>query len=65
MESIVNKLNQWLSAEMEISNQLAHEVATAETVEEMVKAKNVYEVQNARTDAIWEAIRLVEETKTA
>lgn len=65
MEKVINKLSQWLHEEMEISNELAHDVATAETVEEMVKVKNVYEIQNAKTDAIREAIRLVEETENA
>lgn len=61
MENVITKLNQWLADEMEILDEMAHEVATAETVDEMVKAKSSYEVQKAKTDAIWEAIRLVEE----
>lgn len=63
MEQVINKLEQWLRDETEISNELAHEVATAKTVDAMVKAKNVYEVQIARTDAIVDAIQMVKEQK--
>lgn len=63
MKQAINKLTSWYGDEMEILDELAHEVATAETIDEMVKSKNVYEVQNAKTDAIFEAIRLVEEIK--
>lgn len=62
MENAITKLNQWLMDEMEVSSELAFEVANAETVDEMVKAKSAYQIQNATTQAIGEAIRLVEET---
>ncbi|VDG98869.1 Uncharacterised protein [Lysinibacillus sphaericus] len=62
MENVITKLNQWLMDEMEVSSELAFEVANAETVDEMVKAKSAYQIQNATTQAIGEAIRLVEET---
>lgn len=62
MENVITKLNQWLMDEMEVSSELAFEVANAETVDEMVKAKSAYQIQNATTQAIGEAIRLVKET---
>lgn len=61
MENVINKLNQWLSDEMEISSDMAFKVANATTVDKMVSSQNKYQTQKARTDAIQEAIRLVEE----
>jgi hypothetical protein len=59
MEKAINKLSQWFGDENEILDELAHEVATAETMDEMVKAKTVYQVQATKVDTIIEAIKLV------
>lgn len=63
MEKAVNKLEQWFSAERDILNNLAHDVAQAESVDEMMRAKTSYEVQSAKVDAILEAVVLVKGTK--
>lgn len=60
MEKTLTKLLQWFSDEQEILNQLAHDVATSDTVEDMVTAKQAYLIQEVKLDAIQEAIRFVE-----
>lgn len=60
MEKVITKLSQWFSEEQEILDQLAHEVATSDTVEDMVTAKQSYMIQEVKVDAIQEAMRFVE-----
>lgn len=60
MEQLLNKLSQWFSEEQEILDQLAHDVATSDTVEDMVTAKQAYMVQETKVDVIQEALRFVE-----
>ncbi|MEK3995667.1 hypothetical protein MKY29_13000 [Psychrobacillus sp. FSL K6-2365] len=60
MEKLLIKLSQWFSDEQEILAQLAHDVATSDTVEDMVTAKQVYMVQEVKVNAIQEAIRFAE-----
>lgn len=60
MGQLVNKLNQWFSDEQEILDQLAHDVATSDSIEDMVTAKQSYMIQEVKVDAIQEAIRFVE-----
>lgn len=60
MEKVLTKLSQWFSEEREILDQLAHDVATSDAVEDMVKAKQAYMIQEVKVDAIQEAMRFVE-----
>ena len=60
MEQLLIKLSQWFSDEQEILDQLAHDVATSDLIEDMVTAKQSYMVQETKVDAIQEAIRFVE-----
>ena len=60
MEKVLTKLSQWFSEEREILDQLAHDVATSDTVEDMVTAKQSYMIQEVKVDAIQEAMRFVE-----
>lgn len=60
MEKVLTKLSQWFSEEREILDQLAHDVATSDCIEDMVTAKQAYLVQEVKVDAIQEAIRFVE-----
>lgn len=59
MEKAINKLSQWYQDEQEILDDLAHDVAQAQSVDEMMRAKASYEVQSAKIDAILEATSLV------
>ena len=63
MEKVSVKLSQWYGEEKEILDGLAHEVANAETIEEMVSTKNIYQVQDTRVTTILETIKLVEKLK--
>lgn len=63
MEKVINKLEQWLREETKTLNTLAHKVATAKTVDAMVKAKNSYDVQDARTEVIIDAIGMIKDQK--
>lgn len=63
MEKLLINLSQWLSDEREILDQLAHDVATSDTVEDMVTAKQAYNVQNIKVETIEESIHFVEEAK--
>lgn len=63
MEEILKKLSNWREDEHEILDELAHEVATAKTMDKMVKAKNAYEIQETKIQTIMEAIHLVQTTK--
>lgn len=60
MSQLLNKMSQWFSEEQEILDQLAHDVASSDLVEEMVIAKQAYSIQGTKVDAIQEAIRFVE-----
>lgn len=60
MDKLLNKMSQWFSEEQEILDQLAHDVATSDLVEDMVSAKQAYNIQETKVDAIQEAIRFVE-----
>lgn len=60
MGQLLSKFSQWFSDEQEILNQLAHDVATSDTIEDMVTAKAAYTIQGTKVDAIQEAIRFVE-----
>lgn len=60
MEQLLKKLSQWFADEQEILDQLAHDVATSDTVEDMVTAKQAYMVQESKVDVIQEAIRFAE-----
>lgn len=60
MEKLLIKLSQWFSDEQEILDQLAHDVATSDSIEDMVTAKQVYMVQEVKVDAIQEAMRFAE-----
>lgn len=60
MEQVLIKLSQWFSDEKEILDQLAHDVATSDTIEDMVTAKQSYSIQEIKLDTIQEALRFVE-----
>ena len=60
MNQLLEKLSQWFADEQEILNDLAHDVATSDTIEDMVTAKQTYTIQETKVDAIQEAIRFVE-----
>ncbi|MGE7977317.1 hypothetical protein [Psychrobacillus sp. NPDC093200] len=60
MNQLLIKLSQWFSDEHEILDQLAHDVATSDAIEDMVTAKQAYNLQETKVDAIQEAIRFVE-----
>jgi len=60
MNQLLEKLSQWFADEQEILNDLAHDVATSDTIEDMVTAKQAYTIQETKVDAIQEAIRFVE-----
>lgn len=60
MEQLLMKISQWFSDEQEILDQLAHDVATCDAIEDMVKAKQAYTIQETKVDAIQEALRFVE-----
>lgn len=60
MEKVLTKLSQWFSEEREILDQLAHDVATSDLIEDMVTAKQSYMIQEVKLDAIQEAMRFVE-----
>jgi len=60
MEKVLSKLSQWFSEEKEILDQLAHDVATSDLIEDMVTAKQSYMIQEVKVDAIQEAMRFVE-----
>ena len=60
MDKLLNKFSQWFSDEQEILDQLAHDVATSDTIEDMVAAKQAYNIQETKVDAIQEAVRFVE-----
>lgn len=59
MKQAINKLTQWYEDEQEILDDLAHDVAQAESVDEMMRAKASYEVQSAKVNTIIEATNLV------
>lgn len=61
LEQTINKLNQWFEDEQEILDELAHDVAQADSIDEMMRAKASYEVQGTKVDAILQAIKLVNE----
>lgn len=61
MEQLFGKLDAWYNDESELLDIRAHDVAQAETVEEMLKAKTLYEVQSAKVETIAETIKLVNE----
>lgn len=61
LEQTINKLNQWFEDEQEILDELAHDVAQADSIDEMMGAKASYEVQGAKVNAILEAIKLANE----
>ena len=63
MENLLINLSQWLSDEREILDQLAHDVATSDTVEDMVTAKQAYNLQNIKVETIEESIHFVEKAK--
>lgn len=63
MEKLLINLSQWLSDEREILDQLAHDVATSDTVEDMVTAKAAYNMQNIKVETIEESIHFVEKAK--
>ncbi|UAW07764.1 hypothetical protein PVJ1_00030 [Psychrobacillus phage PVJ1] len=60
MDQLLQKISQWFEDEQEILNDLAHDVATSDTIEDMVTAKQAYTIQETKVDAIQEAIRFVE-----
>ncbi|MFZ0578382.1 MAG: hypothetical protein WAM41_12840 [Psychrobacillus psychrotolerans] len=60
MEKVLTKLSQWFSEEREILDQLAHDVAKSDLIEDMVTAKQSYMIQEVKVDAIQEAMRFVE-----
>ena len=60
MEQLLKKLSQWFSDEQEILDQLAHDVATSDSIEDMVTAKQAYSIQEVKVDTIQEALRFVE-----
>lgn len=60
MEKVLTKLSQWFADEKEILDELAHDVATSDTIEDMVTAKQSYMIQEVKVDAIQEAMRFVE-----
>ena len=61
MEQIFGKLDAWHNDESELLDIKAHDVAQAKSVEEMLKAKTLYDVQSAKVETIREAIILVNE----
>lgn len=63
MKNLLINLSRWLSDEREILDQLAHDVATSDTVEDMVTAKQAYNVQNIKVETIEESIHFVEKAK--
>ncbi|MEV9639517.1 hypothetical protein ABZ756_02315 [Mammaliicoccus sciuri] len=63
MEQVIEKLFQWKSDEKEILDDLAHDVAQTSTVEKMVTAKQLYDLQKSKVDTIGNAIELVCKTK--
>lgn len=63
VEQAINKLASWYGVEQETLDDLAHDVAQAHSVDEMMRAKASYEVQHAKVETLLEAIRLVESTK--
>ncbi|GGA32007.1 hypothetical protein [Psychrobacillus lasiicapitis] len=60
MNNLLQKISQWYSDEQEILNDLAHDVATSDTVEDMVTAKQAYSIQENKLNTIQEALRFVE-----
>ncbi|MEK3973682.1 hypothetical protein [Psychrobacillus sp. FSL K6-1267] len=63
MEQINEKLDAWYNDESELLDIKAHDVAQADDVDEMLKAKSLYDVQSAKVETIREAIKLVNEQK--
>ncbi|KQL37160.1 hypothetical protein [Psychrobacillus sp. FJAT-21963] len=60
MNQLLIKISQWFADEQEILDELAHDVATSDTIEDMVTAKQAYAIQDTKVDAIMEAMRFVE-----
>lgn len=63
MEEAIKKLSQWYQDEQEILDDLAHDVALADSVDDMMRAKSSYEVQSTKVDTILGALNLIENTK--
>lgn len=63
LEKGIKKLNQWFVDELEILDELAHDVATAESHEEIIQSKNIYNMQKKKIDTISDAIDLLQQTK--
>lgn len=60
MNQLLIKLSQWFSDEQEILDQLAHDVATSDTIDDMVTTKQAYSIQENKVNTIQEALRFVE-----
>ena len=63
MEDVIKRLGEWHDSEVDELNDLAHGIARSSSIEEMVAAKQVYELQHVKVDTIWEAIEMVQKSK--
>ncbi|WP_342512291.1 hypothetical protein MKY34_16935 [Sporosarcina sp. FSL K6-1522] len=63
MEKLIEKLGAWHDSEVDELNDLAHAIARASSMEEMVASKQVYELQHIKVDTIWDAIEMIQKQK--
>lgn len=59
LEQAIAKLEQWLIDELELLNQSAHDVAGQIEVEDMLKAKQQYDLQDVKVSTIEEVIQML------
>jgi hypothetical protein len=60
MERIRENLSAWLEVEQGILDEVAHDVANSDSVEEMVITKQVYAIQRAKVETIIDAMKIAE-----
>jgi hypothetical protein len=60
VDQLIKKLSEWYSDEQLILNELAHDFAQADSIEEMVIVKQAYTIQQTKVETITEAIKFAE-----
>lgn len=60
MNQLLQKLSIWLAEEQHILDEMAHDVANSDSVEEMVITKQAYSIQSIKVETIIASIKYVE-----
>ncbi|PZX07939.1 hypothetical protein C7437_1011061 [Psychrobacillus insolitus] len=60
MDLIRENLSAWLEVEQGILDEVAHDVANSDSIEEMVIAKQAYTIQQTKVETIMAAMKIAE-----